>query len=489
MGEPEQRLIALGEAVHDIVFVTDLEGRMLWANRRLTEETGYVAADFAFEQPDNPFLHPDDAANVGRVIAEVVSSSDGSPGRVENRFRDKWGRVHLYRSTIQKTTWEAAPALLFSVRSAEPASAPPPSDESYRRIVEGANDGILKMSADGRIHFANARLLDIFGLTPVELGKRSFAELVLPCARERVASTVAGVAQRGASTTFEIRFAHPSGEIRSAEINASRLDDGDDRGLVLALVRDASTAHRLALAMREAQKLESVGVVASGIAHDFRNIVSAVLYGVTAAERAPSAGGRGEALAVVREAAERAAQLTSSLLAYVGRSDAKDEVLELGELVAAHERLLRAVIARNADLRIEPSEGPVRTSGNTGQVAQVLLNLVTNGAEALEGREGRVTVETKVLAIGEAEDGSWRPSAPAPGRYAALVVSDTGKGISEEARARIFDTFFTTKQHGRGLGLAAVMAVVRTQNGAVRTESEPGKGSTFTVVLGPALPG
>jgi PAS domain S-box-containing protein len=237
--------------------------------------------------------------------------------------------------------------------------------------------------------------------------------------------------------------------------------------------------------MRQAAKLESLGVLAGGIAHDFNNLLTGILGNASlAADSIAASHPTRPILNDVILAGERAAHLTRQLLAYAGKGRFVLQHVDLSSLVKEINSLLRISIPRNVQLQWELPPVPA-VLADSGQMQQLIMNLVINAAEAIpEGVQGTVVVATgsheidesyirQTLSAGEIE----------PGRYVFLEVHDTGVGMDDDTVSRIFDPFFTTKFTGRGLGLAAAMGIVRGHKGALKVYSVPGKGSTFKVIL------
>ena len=231
--------------------------------------------------------------------------------------------------------------------------------------------------------------------------------------------------------------------------------------------------------LRHAQKLESLGVLAGGIAHDFNNILAAILghadLAMATAERDPEGAYH---LQQVILASQRAATLTNQMLAYAGRASLQVEVLDLNEAVQEVWSLLSVSMGKKIRLEQDLSPHPCSVRADPAQISQVVMNLVTNAAQAIGDVPGTVTVRTTTEVVAGATGDGVRP-----GRYARLTVRDTGCGMDDDTLERIFDPFFTTKESGRGLGLAAVMGIVSGLGGGIRVDSAEGRGTSFEILL------
>lgn len=240
--------------------------------------------------------------------------------------------------------------------------------------------------------------------------------------------------------------------------------------------------------MLHVQKLESLGVLAGGMAHDFNNILMAVLghADLAMAKLPPHAPARDHLEAIVT-AARQASDLSRQMLAYSGKGRFVIEPIQLSDLVAEMAHLLKASISKKALLNLNLEKGLPKIEGDATQIRQILLNLITNASEAIGERSGVITLSTGAMQCGKGYLSRTSVDDDLPeGLYVYMEVSDTGCGMDRETLQRIYDPFFSTKFTGRGLGLAAVLGIVRSHKGAIRVYSEPGKGTTFKVLF-PAL--
>jgi signal transduction histidine kinase/ActR/RegA family two-component response regulator len=264
--------------------------------------------------------------------------------------------------------------------------------------------------------------------------------------------------------------------------------NGEASGSV-GVVTDITDQKRKDEQLREAAKLESLGILAGGIAHDFNNLLTGIVGNASLILEVSPRGSQVAGLAKsVADAGERAANLTRQMLAYSGRGHFVIEPVNLSEEVGAITDLLKASIPKHVTLKLELAASLPQVEADRGQIQQVIMNLVLNAAEALSLESGIVRVRTSARHVtDELESANTPLEKLSPGEYVVIDVEDNGAGMTSEVKERIFEPFFTTKFTGRGLGLAAVLGIVRGHRGMIRVESAPTEGTTFTVLL-PASP-
>jgi PAS domain S-box-containing protein len=307
------------------------------------------------------------------------------------------------------------------------------------------------------------------------------------------------VAASGETTSFEEPLKFPSGErVWRTQIHPLRSAHGriilvcTARDLTVDIEQKRAAAEQAAFEkkLQQAQRLESLGILAGGIAHDFNNLLTGILGSASLLRLQPPVSSSALThIAQIEHAAQRAAEFCRQMLAYAGKGRFAVQKVELGELVRDTLPLVELTVSKRAEvtLRLAPSTAAI--NADVTQLRQVVMNLVLNGAEALEGKGGSITITTGEV---DADAGyvaqAWSSPDLAPGRYVFLEVRDTGSGMSPEVQSRIFEPFFTTKFSGRGLGLSAVIGIVRGHGGAVRVCSEEGKGTAFKLLF-PAVQG
>jgi len=261
--------------------------------------------------------------------------------------------------------------------------------------------------------------------------------------------------------------------------------DGQPRGY-MEINSDVTERRRIEEQIRHTQKLESLGVLAGGVAHDFNNLLTGILGNASLALDSTSPYDRNRALLdEVMKAAERAADLTRQLLAYAGKGRFVMRTVNLSDLVREISGLVQTSVPKAVQLRLQLTDRLPGIDADPGQMQQIVMNLVINGAEAIGPGGGAVLVTTAVQQV-DAQYIDTMSSAGdllRPGEYVSLEVHDTGSGMTEEILARIFDPFFTTKFAGRGLGLSAVLGIVRAHKGDLKVYSKPGQGTTFKALF------
>ncbi len=264
------------------------------------------------------------------------------------------------------------------------------------------------------------------------------------------------------------------------------------RSYNLALVRDITEQkhkekERLNFEkqMVQTQKLESLGVLAGGIAHDFNNLLAAIMgHSELSKRRLPPGSAAFENLKQIENAAERAADLAKQMLAYSGKGKFVVESINLNHLLEEMLHMLKVTISKKAVLRLSPSVPLPTIEGDSTQIRQIIMNLVINASEAIGDRSGTISILTGCMNCDESYlKDLWLDEDLTEGYYVYLEVADTGCGMDKKTMSKLFDPFFTTKFTGRGLGMSAVMGIVRGHKGAIKVYSEVGKGTTFKILL------
>jgi PAS domain S-box-containing protein len=359
------------------------------------------------------------------------------------------------------------------------------SEERFRLIFQTSPDAISLTRPDGCIADVNDVFCRISGYSREELIGRSTLGLgfwAIPDDRQEVLRRLQDV---GACENLETEFRSRGEALFPALISARPvLIQGVPH--VLSVIRDISELKqaeekRLELERRllHAQKLESLGVLAGGIAHDFNNLLLAMLGNLELAlEKLPASSPARDSVEQAVTAANHAADLTRQMLAYSGRGRFVVEPLDINQLVEENAHLFRAAVSRNTSLNVRLQGDLPLVQADAAQVQQVVMNLITNAADAIGEQPGMIRISTGAQVCSEADLARSRiAERPPAGNFVFIEVSDTGAGMDQSTLERLFEPFYTTKVAGRGLGMSAVQGILRGHQGAIFVDSAPGQGT------------
>ena len=368
-------------------------------------------------------------------------------------------------------------------------------EATYRSLVEDNPAMICRLTPTGVVEFANQTYLRAVRKSASQILGRPFGDSHAPEDRERLAQAVRDLAVGRQPVTVEVLA--PGGRMRWHEwtLTAAGEPGGPPVavqavGLDVTALRRAERQRRaLEEQMYQTQKLESLGVLAGGIAHEFNNILTGILgHAELATEDTPQGSLLSEHLSGITDSARRAADRVRQLMAYAGKGQLAIRPLDLNAVIRDAADLAAVSVPKRCELRFEPGAGLPAVRADETSVRQLVTSLVINAGEAVGDGPGQIRVRTEAVHLSQpGEESSGSRQALAPGRYVVIRVSDTGCGMTEAVKARVFDPFFSTKFVGRGLGLAAVHGIVKAHSGAVEVESHPGRGTVFTVLLPVAL--
>lgn len=357
--------------------------------------------------------------------------------------------------------------------------------QRYQDLFDHAGDVILVTDVDGRVTAANRAAANAFQTEAAALLGRPIVELFHPEDQSRIVEVMAALRAGQTAAPFEARAVTPGSTTRILELHLQRLrHNGHEVGFE-CVGRDLSERRRLEAQLQQMQRLESVGQLAAGVAHDYNNIMTVILghTGLLLSE-GEWPGPVQESLQEIQRAAMRAADLTRQLLAFSRKQVMNIQAVHLNETVTDMGKMLRRLLGEHIELRCELAPDLPAIRADVAMIEQVIVNLAVNARDAMpEG--GTLTIRTERITV--TEDHVQRCAEAVPGVHVCLSVTDTGIGMDPETMRHIFEPFFTTKPFGKGsgLGLATVFGIVKQHNGWIEVESQPGRGSTFRVYFPP----
>ncbi|HEY8994142.1 MAG TPA: PAS domain S-box protein [Lacunisphaera sp.] len=481
---------AIVASSEDAIISTDLDGIVTSWNRGAEMVFGHTAAEM-IGQPITILSPPDRLEEEMRVVArfrqgETVKHFDTVRRRKDGALintsimispiRDHTGNI-VGAAKIARDITEQKHGEAKKYNLAERL------DRIYRQLPGVIYQFVLRSDGTMCMPFASEAARHIFEVAPEDVRDditpifRKIHPEDLPVLKEGI--------QHSARTLqphhHEFRIRYANGTIACLRGDSMPERDKDGNVSWYGFITDVTESRRLEAKLVETAKLESLGVLAGGIAHDFNNLLTGILGNASLArqELPPSSLGQ-PMLDQIENAARRAADLCKQMLAYSGKGRFVVHRLDVNKLIEDTTHLLQISITKTCVLRFNLAAHLPAIKADATQLRQVIMNLVINSSEAIGSRSGVLAITTGVARVDAEYLKGFRPDAsPAHGDYVYIEVSDNGCGMDGPTLARIFDPFFTTKFTGRGLGLAAVLGIVRGHKGGLRVYSEPGKGTTF----------
>lgn len=471
--------------VPDPLLVCDGHGRIQVSNAAATAILGYTPEELHGRGLRSLFPDRENEAEAMSVLEGrarsrevVVRSRDGaeimvnmSASPLSDGSGAPVGTVVLARDIRQRKRLEAA------LRE---------SERHFRSLIENGSDLITVLTEDLLIRYESPSVERILGYTPEDRIGRPFLDEVHEEDQDRLRTLLERVrAEPGTTITAEYRTHQRRDGERVLEGRVRNLLEEPAVAGIVVNSRNVTRQHRMEAELRQHQRLESVSRLAGGVAHDFNNLLTTIqghLF-ILEEDETLSDEARSE-LREVRRGADRVAELTSQLMAFSRQQVHRPALVDLNALVEEVRPYLQRLLGTAMQLEADVAPEPITVRADPDRVRQVLVDLVLNARDAMPDG-GRITMSTGVEHLrsrpGEEDDGD----APDPGDYAVLRVSDTGVGMDEDTRRRIFEPFFTTKKQGKGtgLGLSTAYGIVRQSGGTIDVETEPGRGSTFRILL------
>jgi two-component system, cell cycle sensor histidine kinase and response regulator CckA len=355
------------------------------------------------------------------------------------------------------------------------------SETKFRTLVETIPDAVILMDSLGVLQYASPSALRLFGYGENDspMGRNAIEWVDLTC-RERMLQLIERVVKGTIITSEETVFLRKDGTTFCGEISASCARIAHVPALsITAIIRDTTARQELEAKLMQAQKMEAIGQLAGGVAHDFNNMIGIMLgYAIIIKRHLNPLDAMNKHADAIIKAAEHSSSLTKQLLSFARKQSVEPEVIDLNERITFVKKMLDRIVGEDIQMRFVPGRGLWSVQVDPTQIDQALTNLTTNARDAIENT-GEITIETANVTV-ENSAHAGIPDAP-PGEYVMLALSDTGKGMDKATLGRIFEPFFTTKPEGKGtgLGLPTVFGVMRQNNGFLSVESEPGSGTTF----------
>ncbi len=356
------------------------------------------------------------------------------------------------------------------------------SEERYRSVIEQAQDMIFLVDLGTRsIVQANQAFHRTLGYPPTSLPGLTLYSIVEDT-KEAVDRNLSQVSKAGNATIGRRVYRHADGSTRDVEVTGSILRSGG-QDIMVAMARDISERLATERALQQSQKLESLGILAGGIAHDFNNLLTAMMGNLSLAQlKSHASSPSWPYLDALEKTLQKTADLTRQMLAYSGKGRFVTKVMDLNEAVEEMTHLLSVSISKTISLRFDLGKDLPPLEADPAQLQQVVMNLVTNASDAIGDKEGVIRIATSLVDLAPSSLAQDFPAQSVePGPHLVLEVTDTGCGMDSETLQRIFEPFFTTKVKGRGLGLSAMLGILRGHHAGIRITSVAAQGTSFRI--------
>jgi PAS domain S-box-containing protein len=483
--ESRQRFRDLFENSPDAIFVEDLDGTVLDVNFAACVLHGLTREQLIGKNALNDLIPPSRRENAHRDFQKLAS---GKLSWIEGESLTADGNSIPVEVRAGRVEYNGKPALLLHVRDITERRAAEAAVQSsemlFRSVWENSVDGMHLTDENGVIIAVNKAYCKLVGMEAEELEGKLFTivyaesenpQAILERHREHFRA-------RAANRKIQHQYTLHNGQVMALEITDSFIELHGQPLLLFSLFRDVTTQQRLEEQLRQSQKMEAIGQLAGGVAHDFNNILT-VIHGhaslLLSSELEESASRSAQQIS---QAAERAAALTRQLLTFSRRQLIQPRKLDMNKIVGNMTDLLGRLLGEDVSLQLNYCPSPAMVEADVGMMEQVLLNLAVNARDAMP-KGGRLTVRISIVDLDEAHV-QRHPEARVE-RFVCVSNTDTGCGIPPENLQRIFEPFFTTKEVGKGtgLGLATVYGIVKQHQGWIEVESIVGKGTTFRIYI------
>jgi PAS domain S-box-containing protein len=481
------------DAARDAILVVDLDRQILRYNQRYLEMFGFTAADLARGGVDHiiAVMNADqDAATVAPALAQAIWADPSAERLDVMRFKD--GRViERFVAPLVLSARVVGRTVSFrdigaAIRTAELLAQHQTFLEQAQEVAH-IGSWVAELDGSDRLDWS-AEAHRIFGVPPGQFAGSSeaFLAVVHPDDRSAVRAAAAAAAAGGPAYDIEHRVVRPDGDVRWVHQKARRVDAHGRPVRMVGTVQDTTDRRLLEEQLRQSQKMEAIGRLAGGIAHDLNNALTTIAgYAELALNEVAADHAARLDVEEIRRAAERAGSVTRQLLAFSRKQLLEPRVFDLNETVASISRLLSRLLGADVEVQTRLAAGALPVVGDPGQIEQAVINLALNARDAMPDG-GKVVLTTAPEVV---DDAYARSHPPMPtGLYTVLRVSDSGHGMPRETQLRIFEPFFTTKDVGKGtgLGLSMVYSTLKQIGGFIFVESEVNRGTTFRLFLPPA---
>ncbi len=495
LNEKGSRYRQIVDNISEAVFVIQ-DGWIKFANDKTSEITGYSREDASSFAAITTFVHPDDREMVAQYHASRLRGAE-THYRYAFRVVRKDGNVRWTEMNSSSIIWKGRPASLCLMADITERKQAEVETSRLAYIVESSDDAIIGKTLNGDIVSWNRGAERLYGYKANEVVGQPISILVPPEQFDDLPNILTRIRRGEDVRHFETKRRTKDGRIVEVSLSISAIKDTE--GCILgacSIARDITEAklleeERLGMQRKllRSERLESLQVMAGGIAHVFNNQLAVVQSNLELCLTDQTLDSETRySINMALKSAKRLAELTHQILIYTGNAFNVSVDVDINKLVKRNVALLKLRIPKTTTLHLKIHKNLPFIRGDVDQIELVIMHLVNNASEAIGDTAGDVTIRTGVMDCDEEYlSGSRIEEKPAPGRFVFLEVTDNGSGMDIETQHKLFDPFFTTKFAGRGLGMAAVIGIVKVHHGAIMVDSEVGKGATIRVLFSAAV--
>ena len=482
--ESEARKGAILESALDCIITFDHEGRITEFNPAAERAFGYKRENAQGREMVELIIPESlrESHRRGLALYNATTSGPTLGRRIELTAMKATGVDFPVEMAISRINVNGKPMFTAYIRDITERKHAERVTSELAAVVESSNDAIIGKTLEGNIISWNAGAERIYGYSSEEVIGRHMYMLIPPDRLNELGQTLAIVKRGESLVNFETVQMRKDGKRIWVSLTESPIrNDGGKITGISSIARDITENKRLEEQFLQSQKMEAVGRLAGGVAHDFNNILTAILgYSDLLLSQMTSTHPMYKSLSEIRRAGEFAASLTHQLLAFSRRQSLQLKVLDINDVVNSIEKMLKRLIGEDIQIMTVLDTGVAKMKADAGQLEQVILNLAVNARDAMP-KGGVITIQTTNVKI-LAED-LHHISELTPGEYVKLMISDTGSGMTDEVKKHLFEPFFTTKDQGKGtgLGLATCYGIVKQCGGHIIVDSTVGQGSTFQI--------
>ena len=482
--DERERLASVVDSSDDAIIAKTLDGTITAWNSGAEKMFGYSSAE-AVGKPILMLLPPERASEESDILARIRA---GESVQHFETVRIRKDRQRIEVSVTISPIRDSSGAIVGASKIARDITERKRADEALHKSEERFSRAFrnnplaitISTEAEGRYLDVNDAFLDLLGYQRKDVIGRTEGELLFRDQPLDRSEMLRELKEDKRVAKHHIRYRTAKGEIREAEVWMESIEL-DGQPCLLGITRDVTEIQQLEAQFRQAQKMEAIGRLAGGVAHDFNNILGIIMgYSDISLDEIAAASPASRYISEVKKAAKRGAILTQQLLAFSRKQVVFPKVLDLNDVVQNATRMFLRLVGEDIAVEFRPQASLGGIKVDPGQIDQILMNLVVNARDAMP-TGGKILIETAHAEMDQ--DYASRHAGAHPGRHVVLVVSDTGCGMDETTRSRVFEPFFTTKEvsKGTGLGLSTVYGIVKQNNGYIAVYSEPGKGTTFKI--------